>query len=153
MKNELILLLIEHKKAYNKRCKAECERIKKMVRTEKSAVKHATPEHFYYRIKRIYLKHSLYPTADRKSFYLINNRGNIKQKCAEYFVKIFYILEENFKRAENKSHTEAENKKNNNGNKRKENPGSDMRRFGGEKVEINNETNKNDERNQEGYKV
>ena len=71
---------------------------------------------------------------------MIENRGQIEKKHAEHFVKIFYILEENGKRAQNKSNADAKDKKDYDGNKRKQNMRVDYRLFVCEEVVENDKT-------------
>ena len=86
-----------------------------------------------------------------KLFNLIEYRGDIEKQGAEYFIKIFDILEENFKRAEQQTDSEAKYQQNDNRNRREENIRSDVRLLVREKVEINNEADKHEQGNQEGY--
>ena len=152
MKNKFILLFVENIKTYQYCCKAEAQRIKQVVHVEHFAVKHTASEHFRYGIKRVAHKRISENLARKIELVnMVENRGEIEKKHAEYFVKIFDILEENFKCAEDKSNTHAKYKKNCNGNKNKENIGCDVRRLLREEAEINYETGKNQKRNQEGY--
>lgn len=116
MKNEFILFFIKCPKTDYQRCKAETERIDNMFWVHHLSEKHTIPEHFDYRIKRICHEchfDSFY--LNIQSIKLIDDGGHIKQKHAEYFVKIFNVLEENFKSAENKTDTQAENEQDNDG--------------------------------------
>lgn len=116
MKNEFILFLIECDKTDCNGYYSESKRIKKMVDVEHFAVKHTASEHLGDRIKRICHKSHFENLAlDVKLLNLIENRGEVEKKCAEYLIEIFNILEENFKCGKNKTDADAYQKKNQNG--------------------------------------
>ena len=154
MEDEFILLFVERPKSDDNGQNAETERVEKVVEIEHFAEKHAISEHFDYRIKRICHKSHFYP------FYLnvecikrIDNRCHVEKKHAENFIKILYILKENFKRAEDKSDSDAENEQNNNRNGRKKYIGCYMGRLVAEKIEKNNKADENQKRDYKCYEV
>ena len=117
MKNEFILFLVECPQTDNNSKKAESESIDEMIHVEHFTVENTASEHICYRIQRISHKsHFDEFVADVKLVNVVENRGQIEKKHTEYLIEIFNILEENFKCAENQTHTHAEDKQNYNRN-------------------------------------
>lgn len=117
MKNEFILFFVECPQTDNNRKNAESQSIPEMIHVEHFAVKHTASEHICYRVEGICHKsHFDEAVSDVELVNVIENRGQVEKKHTEYFVKIFNILEENFKCAENQTHSNAEDKQNYNRN-------------------------------------
>lgn len=126
----------------------------KMVWVYRFTEKNAGAEHLGYRIKRICHKDIAEKlVVEVELFNRVENGGHIEKQGAENFVKIFDILEENFKCAEYKTYTQRENQQNDDRHGSHKNVGVDYGRLIREEIEIKNEAYKYGKRNDERYEV
>lgn len=154
MKNEFILFLVECPQTDNNSENAEAESIPEMIHVEHFSVENAASEHICNRIKRVCHKsHFDEFVADIELVNVVENRGQIEKKHTEYLIEILNILEENFKRAEDETDTYAEDKQNYNRNGGKENVAVDNGWLVRKEIEIDYETGKNGQRNEECHEV